>query len=205
MAEIPTHNPPPPAARPRVLDQPPGPAPPGRSLWRSAVPLVAALLGLGWLVWGSGLWEQVRRPEPLLVALAETDAPRAFFDEGLPSSAEGGMMNLARGDCQTAAANFRTARRGAPEQARLWVLEGGAFVCAGLPAEARSVLEAAGEQQEPSRLRWWYLAQACLMQGDAACAADALHHTIAEDPRHERRAEAQLARLRDIQLQLSRR
>ena len=184
-----------------MLRQPP--SPPAGWTWRQGLALLALLAGAGWLLWTS--IDRTSRPEPLLVAIAETDPPQVSFSDDLPAAADAGVMGLARGDCQTAAASFRTARRGAPEVARLWVLEGAALVCAGRPAEARDVLEDSAAQADPNRQVWWFLAQACLMEGDADCATISLNRVLLEDGRHRRRAEEQLARLRDAQLQLSRR
>jgi hypothetical protein len=183
----------------RVLDQPPLP-PPARSLWSYLLLLVIVVL-LAWL--GFERLQRAQLPPPLIITIADTTPPTASFSENLPSSADGAIMSLVRGDCLTAAANFRTARRGSPEVGRLWVLEGAAFVCAGDAAEARDVLEEVTAATEvPPRQAWWYLAQACLMQGDIPCAVPALNQTILTDKRHRRKAEGQLRQLQAAQEQL---
>ena len=174
-----------------MIDQPP--SPPQGSTLRSVLPLVIVLALLGWLGWER--LQRAQQPPALVVSLADATPPAASFSEKLPATADGGIMSLARGDCHTAAANFRTARRGAPDHARLWVLEGAAFICAGQPDEARDVLDEVAATDAPPRQVWWYLAQACLMQGDTTCAALKLNRAILEDKRHRRQAQGQLRQL----------
>lgn len=178
-----------------VLNQPPNPDPP-RFTWQN---LLWGGLIIGLLGWGS--WERFQRsqqPEPLIVALADITAPTASFSDAFPSAADAAIMSLARGDCLSAAAAFRTARRGHSDMARLWVLEGASFVCAGQPDDARPVLEQILGTDNPPRQGWWYLAQACLLQGDAECAHDALERSIAVDSRHRRQAEIQRMNIQNL-------
>lgn len=198
MEDRSSQPPTPPGPPARVLNQPPSPQP--SSLLRTWLPLVGVLALVGWLGWER--YQRSQQPEPLIVAIADTTPPPASFSEGLPPAADTAIMNLVRGDCQTAAAHFRTARRGAPETARLWVLEGAAFVCAGAPDEARDVLDAITASEAPPSQAWWFLAQACLMQGDTNCAIPALNETILVDKRHRRQAEGQLRQLQAALQQL---
>lgn len=151
------------------------------------------------------LWANVGRkmtsspPDPRIATLAVVEVPSTRFSEELPSAANSAMMSLVRGDCQSAAAQFRTARRGMPEVSRLGVMEGAAFLCAGSSDEARNILEQLAADEAPPRQVWWYLAQVCLLQADADCAQISLNQSILVDRQHHQQAEQQLRQLQSIQ------
>lgn len=128
-------------------------------------------------------------------SIAVTAAPRVEFSESLPEAAETGMMDLARGDCQTAAAHFRTAGRRNPDQPRIRLLEGASLLCAGDAYAAHEVLLPLSEQKTPPDLMWWYLAQSCLLIGDASCALESLATSAEVDARHRVRARRQQRQL----------
>lgn len=181
-----------------VLNQPPGPSQDGFG-WFGAVVLLAIAGGLLWTVFGRQLSSQT--PNPMLASIAETGVPTTSFSEELPASANNAMMSLVRGDCQTASAQFRTARRGMPGLKRLGVMEGASLICAGAADEARDTLELIATDDAPPQQVWWYLAQSCLLQADADCAQVALNQSILVDRRHRRQAEQQLRQLQSIQAQ----
>ncbi|MFT5680038.1 MAG: putative Zn-dependent protease [Myxococcota bacterium] len=151
------------------------------------------------LIAGVAAWMLWERKEANTVSpyasLAVVASPRVEFSGSLPESAEAGMMDLARGDCQTAAAHFRTAGRRNPNQTRIRVLEGASFLCAGDSKEAVEVLKPLADNPDPSGELWWFLAQACLLEGDASCAMDALTTAEQSGPRYRERASRQKRQL----------
>ncbi len=165
--------------RPQWRQQPPGPPTGPWPLVRAAIPLVLILGALGWV-----LWDRERAA-----------APRVEFSDTLPESAEAGMMDLARGDCQTASAHFKTAARRNPDQPRIRVLQGASHLCAGDAAEALDVLQPLADLPTAPPQMWWYLAQACLIQGDTDCALEALEQAMEKDPRHREGARRQQRQL----------
>lgn len=173
--------------RPQWQQQPPDPPSGPWPLLRAAIPLAVVI---GGAVWGLRARHVASTPSPY-ADIAVTAAPRVEFSDSLPESAEIGMMDLARGDCQTAAAHFRTAGRRNPGHAKIRVMEGASFLCAGDAREAREVLQPLAEGPEPSGQLWWYLAQACLLEGDAECALDALERAEEGAVRYRERAQKQ--------------
>ncbi len=167
----------------RRLGQPPPPAPPS-SRWssiRAAIPVLISVGVVGWLLHDRHTGGAAPSP---LADIADLSPPRVSLSESLPRLAESGAMELARGDCRSAAAHFRTAHSEHPELPRLAVLEGASFVCAGDGPAALKPLRALSAQAEPPPLTWWYLAQACLLIGDGDCAARALSAVIEQDRHH---------------------
>ena len=177
--------------RPRWKPQPPGPPPGPWPLIRAAIPMLVAAGFFAWLLWDK---ESEVSTSPY-ASIAVINPPRVEFSESLPEAAETGMMDLARGDCQTAAAHFRTARRRNPDQQKIRMLEGASLLCADKPYEAHKVLHPLSEQSSPPALMWWYLAQACLLTGDVSCALEALETSAEVDPRHRDRARRQQRQL----------
>ena len=177
--------------RPQWKQQPPGPPPGPWPLLRAALPLLAIAGFAGWMVWG----EDPKQSDSPYASIAVLTPPRVEFSESLPEAAETGMMDLARGDCQTAAAHFRTAGRRNPDQSKIRMLEGASLLCAGDASAAHGVLEPLSELNAPPALMWWYLAQACLVTGDVGCALDALEASAEVDPRHRERARRQQRQL----------
>ena len=88
--------------RPQWKQQPPGPPPGPWPLIRAAIPLLVVVGVIVWLVWGK---EPAEVSSPY-TSIAVVKPPRVEFSDSLPEAAETGMMDLARGDCQTAAAHF---------------------------------------------------------------------------------------------------
>ena len=177
--------------RPQWKQQPPDPDPGKGPMIRAAIPLVIVL---GLIVWVLSDREEGAISSPY-ADMAIVKAPRVTFSDSLPESAESGMMDLARGDCQTAAAHFRTAARRNPDQPKVRMLEGASWLCAGNAGEARQVLEPLSEDPKAPPQTWWYLAQACLLRADADCAALALGKTVELDPRHRESAKRQKRQL----------
>lgn len=175
-------------------------APPsaGISLWTGVIPLVV-LAGLGWYV----LRDKVNAP-----AAAAASAYAALADRSVPPSgllgdatraAGDAVTDLERGDCRTAAAHLRTARRRAPELARLWLVEGAAFVCAGDGPSAAAALDAVmkGTAARPPEAAW-YQAQAALLMGDPTKALDALAIAESEEPARKKAASELASRIRGV-------
>ncbi|MDG1480477.1 MAG: hypothetical protein P8R54_12840 [Myxococcota bacterium] len=182
--------------RPQWQQQPPDPPSGPWPLLRAAIPLVVIIVGAVWSLQGR---HAASTPSPY-ADIAITAAPRVEFSDSLPESAEIGMMDLARGDCQTAAAHFRTAGRRNPDHAKIRVMEGASFLCAGDSREAREVLLPLADAPEPSGQLWWYLAQACLLEGDVECALDSLKRAEGGSIRYRERAQKQH---RQLQILLS--
>ena len=182
--------------RPEWQQQPPDPPPGPWPLLRAAIPLVVII---GGAVWGLRMRHVASTPSPY-VDIAVTAVPRVEFSDSLPESAELAMMDLARGDCQTAAAHFRTAGRRNPDHSKIRVMEGASFLCAGDSREALEVLQPLADVPEPSGQLWWYLAQACLLEGDVECALDALERAEEGAVRYRERAQKQH---RQLQILLS--
>lgn len=172
---------------------PPKPRGPG-------VPLVGAAV-VGGLLW----WAFARRAPTVdpaardaFAALAIRTPPTLPAGVDLGPEAVEAERALAEGDCPTAAARLRTARRRDPTRAALWVLEGAAQVCAGDGLAAREALEGLPETVTPPADTTWYLAQALLLSGDGRAALEALSEVQEVDPAHSAQALSQAGALRDL-------
>lgn len=162
---------------------------------RGALSVVLPVLGVVVVVGGIWWWSRGGPEAQALstrevASLAVREAPRLRDPSGLPEQALLASQSLANGDCVTAAGRFKAAAREAPE-ARLYLLEGASWVCAGRgdrALEAFAALEALGE--EPPRTLPWYRAQAWLLVGKDAEAIEDLTRAQLEDPKHRDQAAA---------------
>lgn len=167
-----------------------------RSTVKIWMPLLAVILvGGGLLLWSQSSSEG-NAPQAVdgLPALADRSPPEIARIEDLPGAVQPVVADLGAGDCRTAAGRLRGLVRANPEEPRLELLEGAAWVCAGNEGKALKILEplskAKGGTRAP-RTVWWFLAQAHLLAGNAEGALEALTMAEREDPRHRGRAGAQ--------------
>lgn len=155
---------------------------------------------------GGGLWLWMGRngvgpagpsaPIPGLAEIADQSPPEVGRLADLPPEVQFAVGDLAAGDCRTAAGRFRSARAQAKDKARLYVLEAGAFVCAG---DSRKALRALDDMDEmiaekgggaPASASW-FRAQAQLLEGDAGGALVSLSDARINDARHRDQAAEQ--------------
>ena len=177
--------------RPRWRQQPPGPPPGPWPFLRALVPMVLIAAGLVWML---SERDHGGKSSPY-ARIAIINPPRVNFSDALPEAAESGMMDLARGDCKTASAHFRTAHRRNPGQVKIRMLEGASLLCAGELEKAVEVLSELSDEPSAPPQAAWYLAQACLMTGETGCALDALERAAESDPRHREQARRQQRQL----------
>lgn len=170
---------------------------PPRSSWTRALLPLLVLGGTGaWWVSSQRRAERLATVDPSVAALADRAAPPVGAAATLPEYARAGASLLAAGDCRTAGARFRAARRSQPEDRRLWLLEGGSFVCAGDGAAALQSLELLARDREATPEARWYHAQALLLTGSAGRAAEALEELSGGDDPYAQRAREQLEQVR---------
>ena len=110
---------------------------------------------------------------PALAQLASVNVPRNLSFDGLPTDAEGPYEDLVNGDCETAAARFRTSRKRHPTVGKVWLFEGISALCAGDHQTAATALDEARNLMPTSEPAWWR-AQAALVAGDERAATEAL-------------------------------
>jgi hypothetical protein len=169
----------------------------GMPAWVFAVVAVAVV--------GAGVWYWMSRgggpagpsgPVPGVVALADQSPPEVGRLADLPPDVQFAVGDLANGDCRTAAGRFRSARAQAPDKGRLYVLEAGAFVCAGDSRKAQRALDdldgmIAEKGGSVPRSASWFRAQAQLLEGDAGGALVSLSDARINDPKHRQKAAEQ--------------
>lgn len=174
----------------RVLPAPDPEPSRGRGLVAAAV--VVALVG-------GGLWWATRNTgpsltggnDPALAALADRSPPEVGRLRDLPSEVQFAVADLAAGDCRTGAGRLRSARGQQPDSARLYVLEGAAFVCAGDANKALGVFSALDSMlngQPPPNGAYWFRAQAHLLRGEGNAALKYLSDAEVHDPKHRKEA-----------------
>jgi hypothetical protein len=163
---------------------------------RTWLPLLLVVAVGGWWWWSQRHAERMKTVDPSIAALAVRDPPKVGAGEDVPEYARPGVNLLERGDCRSAAARFRTARRAHPEDRRLWVLEGGSFVCAGDGAGAMQTLEVLSRDKDATPAARWFYAQALLLTGSVGPAEDALGAVAASKSPYADKAREQLARVR---------
>jgi glutaredoxin len=172
-----------------------------RRPWVFAIPLVA-LVGVGvWVYQSGGGGALPGAPIPALSALADQTPPEVARISDLPPEVQFAVSDLAKGDCRTAAGRVRSARNKRPDEPRLFLIEGAAFVCAGDASKALGVfddLDALLADAAPPRAVHWYRAQAHLLKGEGALAVALLELAITHDPKHREAAQAQLSRVRQM-------
>ena len=165
---------------------------------------VYGLVGLAVVAGGVWLWmdrSDDGRPGPVgpvagLAAIADRSPPDVGRLADLPPEVQFAVGDLANGDCRTAAGRFRSARSQAGDKARLYVLEAGAFVCAGDSRKALRALKdmdamIADKGGSVPRSASWFRAQAQLMDGDAGSALISLSDARINDPKHREKAAEQ--------------
>lgn len=152
------------------------------------------LLALLALAYGTGLW----RPDPesstreALAALADRSVPALPPRTSWPPEAESAFNDLQLGECALAASRFHKVQLRHTGLEHLRYYEAVARICAGEGQEAAALLEDALEGvAEPSTVQKWYLAQAALLQGDAARARSLLLDVQMTSSPLRSRAEAQ--------------
>ena len=161
--------------------------------WRSAAVLLG-LAGVAWWWWSSERHTALQKEvDPEIAALADRTPPHVADNEAVPKYAEDGANLLKNGDCRTAGARFRTARRSHPEDRRLWVLEGGSFVCAGDGAAALQSLDEIAKDPEATPAALWFHAQALLLTGSVGPALDALGRVADSKSPYAEKARSQQA------------
>lgn len=170
--------------------------------------LPAAVYGLVALaVVGGGVWLWMGRdgggatektgPVAGVAALADQSPPEVGRLADLPPEVQFAVGDLASGDCRTAAGRFRSARAQAKDKARLYVLEAGAFVCAGDSRKAKRALDDMDDMTAEKggmvpHSASWFRAQAQLLDGEAAAALISLSDARINDPKHREQAAEQV-------------
>jgi|GEM_PF-3195717 len=167
-----------------------------RSSLRIWLPLVGVVLLGGGAIWTFTGDTSTAPTGPVkgVAELADRSPPEVARLEDLPAAVQQVVADFGSGDCRTAAGRLRGIVRAHPDQPRLELLEGAAWVCAGNGSKAVKILEPLTElevAQKRPRQVWWYLAQGHLLQGQATEALENLARAQQEDPRHRSRAEAQ--------------
>lgn len=159
--------------------------------WRAAA-VLGGLALISYWYWSSERRGALQKEvDPDIAALADRTPPKIAENEAVPKYAEDGAALLKRGDCRTAGARFRTARRSHPEDRRLWVLEGGSFVCAGDGAAALQSLGEIAKDPEATPAALWFHAQALLLNGSVGPALDALDRVADSGSPYAARARTQ--------------
>jgi len=163
------------------------------SLW---LPLAAVVLIGGGVLWFTSGEDTADAPMVVegLAGLADRSPPEVARIEDLPGGVQPVVADFGSGSCRTAAGRLRGLVRNNPDEPRLVLLEGAAWVCAGDAGKALKILGPLSTDEGGSRAPrqvWWYLAQAHLLEGDAKAALEALTMAEREDPRHRGRAAAQ--------------
>ncbi len=177
----------------------PPPAEPSSGGWlRALIPLfVLGGAGLWW--WSSQRADALNKTvDPAISGLADRSPPPVGAAEEVPEYAQSGVTLLGKGDCRTAGARFRAARRAHPEDRRLWVLEGGSFVCAGDGASALMSLEVLAQDPEATPAARWFYAQAQLLSGNVGQALTALEAVAGSQSPYAEKAKAQLAQVQAL-------
>ena len=152
---------------------------------------------IGLVAMGAWFWTQREAPHtggkmirnPALAQLASLNIPSSLTFEGLPLDAEGPYDDLMSGDCDTAAARFRTSRKRHPQVGRVWLFEGIAALCGGDHRTAATVLDEARLLMPTSEPAWWR-AQTALIAGDEDVAIEALEWVAEYDVTKRREANA---------------
>lgn len=163
---------------------------------RALLPLIV-LGGAALWWWSSRRQEKLEGTvDPGIAALADRTPPSVGANEAVPEYAQAGVTALQVGDCRSAAARFRTARRAHAEDRRLWVLEGGSFVCAGDGAAARQTLDVLAADPEATPAALWFHAQALLLTGNVGLALEALEKVADSRSPYAEQARSQRERLK---------
>lgn len=163
---------------------------------RALLPLLILGAAGGWWWWSRRDADRMKAVDPSISALAVRDPPKVGTGEDVPDYAKTGVNLLQHGDCRGAAARFRTARRAHPEDRRLWVLEGGSFVCAGDGAGALQTLDVLSRDKDATPAARWFYAQALLLTGSVGPAEEALSVVAATKSPYAEKAREQLGRVR---------
>lgn len=183
-----------------ALDDKPMPSG-ARHRWLGLIPI---LVITAVLIWYGRTRRTAGQPvDPEVALLADRSVPPAPSAGSLPADARAGIIDLERDDCRSAGAHFRTARRDHPEVARLYLLEGASFVCAGdgrRAIEAFDALSAMGANRDSAGLAHldWWRAQALLLQGRGRDALLALNSVMIFDARYRAQAAEQVRRLEGL-------
>jgi hypothetical protein len=167
-----------------------------RSAVRIWLPLVAVAVLGGGAVWAFSSEQEVKPTGPVAAVskVADRSPPEVARIEDLPPAVQQVVADFGSGDCRTGAGRLRGIVRANPDQPRLELLEGAAWVCAGNGSKAVKILGPLSElevAQKRPRQVWWYLAQGLLLQGYGKEAIAMLKRAQQEDPRHRDRARAQ--------------
>lgn len=174
-------------------------APPPRSSsgWLKGLLPLIVLGGAGYWWWSSQREAELKATvDPAIAAIADRTPPAVGASEDVPEYAKSGVLLLEKGDCRSAGARFRAARRAHPEDRRLWTLEGGSFVCAGDAAAALMTLETLGRDPTATPAARWYYAQAQILSGNLGQALEALEAVAASDSPYAERAASQLTQVK---------
>lgn len=183
----------------------PGRSPePTRSAARIWLPVaVVVLLGAGAVYQFSDDTSALKSTEPVrgVVGLADRSPPEVARIEDLPPAMQQVVADFGGGSCRTAAGRLRGLVRAHPDEPRLAMLEGAAWVCAGDGRKALKILEPLSTDPDlrpRPRQVFWFLAQSHLLLGNAQPALAALKQAEAEDPRHRARARSQADDIRAV-------
>ncbi len=159
--------------------------------------LLAAMAGLWWVTSGSEQMEA--QADARYRKIADRNPPTVRRVSALPDGADSAVDALVSGDCITAAGLLRGIRRRSPDVARLYTLEGAAWLCAGNGQKGIAVLdELEARGGELPRSFHWTRGQLHLLEGDGHAALLDLTEAQLRDPTHRDQAGAQIGRIRAI-------
>ena len=160
---------------------------------------IALLVGLLFW-WGAHRGDDVVAEESdnRFARLVDRTPPAPLHPSALPTEARDALRDLRRGDCTSASARLRSARRKNPGHTALRMLEGGAFVCVGDGAEALDAVVGLQGQVSPGELSWT-LARAHLLLGQPEAAKGHLGKVIKYDSELKGRAQVLLVRVAEVQ------
>jgi len=159
----------------------------------AAWPAVGLVCLLTWWGWNRGE-DKVLEVDRSLASLVDRTAPTPPPPSTVPPEARDALRDLRRGDCVSASARLRVARRRSPHHVEVQLLEGASFVCAGNGAKALDAVAplegVIGGGTVP-----WIQGRAHLLLGQAEPAREYLRKVVKLDSVLGPRASALLTRM----------
>ena len=177
------------------------PRPGDAQAWPSPLAAWPIVFVVGLLIWWGANRGEDRRLETAdsrFAKLVDRTPPAPLHPADLPSEARDALRDLRRGDCTSASARLRSARRKHPGHTDLRMLEGETFVCVGDGAEALDAVVGLQGQVPPGALSWT-LARAHLLMGQPEAAKGHLGKVIKYDQDLKGRAQVLLVRVAEVQ------